>query len=80
VVFRPESRLKTLPTLKALAAAADASFTLPRAMLDEVIAKQTSFSEAVVPSRECNAARRVDGADGRIPAHVRNRRAEAEWW
>ena len=31
----------------AQAAAADASFTLPRATLDEVIAKQTTFPEAV---------------------------------
>jgi alkyl sulfatase BDS1-like metallo-beta-lactamase superfamily hydrolase len=31
----------------ALAAAADASFTLPRSVLDEVIAKQASFPEAV---------------------------------
>jgi alkyl sulfatase BDS1-like metallo-beta-lactamase superfamily hydrolase len=35
----------------ALAAAADASFTLPRSMLDEVIAKQTTFPEAVASGR-----------------------------
>jgi alkyl sulfatase BDS1-like metallo-beta-lactamase superfamily hydrolase len=33
------------------AAAADASFTLPRSMLDEVIAKQTTFPEAVASGR-----------------------------
>jgi alkyl sulfatase BDS1-like metallo-beta-lactamase superfamily hydrolase len=32
---------------RAQAATADASFTLPRSVLDEVIAKQTSFPEAV---------------------------------
>src|SRR3984893_11224028 len=35
----------------ALAAAADASFTLPRGALDEVIVKQTSFPEAVASGR-----------------------------
>jgi alkyl sulfatase BDS1-like metallo-beta-lactamase superfamily hydrolase len=35
----------------AQAATADASFTLPRATLDEVIAKQTSFPEAVVAGK-----------------------------
>jgi alkyl sulfatase BDS1-like metallo-beta-lactamase superfamily hydrolase len=35
----------------ALAAAADAGFTLPRSVLDEVIAKQTSFPEAVAAGK-----------------------------
>jgi alkyl sulfatase BDS1-like metallo-beta-lactamase superfamily hydrolase len=35
----------------AQASTADASFTLPRAVLDEVIAKQTSFPEAVAAGR-----------------------------
>jgi alkyl sulfatase BDS1-like metallo-beta-lactamase superfamily hydrolase len=35
----------------AQAPAADASFTLPRDVLDEVIAKQTNFPEAVVSGR-----------------------------
>ena len=35
----------------ALAAAADASFTLPRGTLDEVIAKQTTFPEAVASGK-----------------------------
>ncbi len=35
----------------AQAAAADASFTLPRSALDEVIAKQTSFPEAVASGK-----------------------------
>ena len=38
-------------TAGALAAAADASFTLPRGTLDEVIAKQTSFPEAVASGK-----------------------------
>ena len=67
----------------AQASTADASFTLPRAVLDEVIAKQTSFPEAVAAGkyhlcRQRDAARRTDGPDGRIPAHVRDRRAEAD--
>ena len=33
------------------AAEADASFTLPRSMLDEVIAKQTTFPEAVASGK-----------------------------
>jgi alkyl sulfatase BDS1-like metallo-beta-lactamase superfamily hydrolase len=35
----------------AQAAGADASFTLPRSMLDEVIAKQTSFPEAIASGK-----------------------------
>jgi alkyl sulfatase BDS1-like metallo-beta-lactamase superfamily hydrolase len=35
----------------AQAAAADASFTLPRSTLDEVIAKQTSFPEATAAGK-----------------------------
>ncbi len=67
----------------AQAANADASFTLARGTLDEVIAKQTTFPEAVggrqdQVHRQPDAARRIDGADGRIPAHVRDRRAEAD--
>ena len=51
--------------------------------LDEVIAKQTTFPEAVGARqdqvhRQCDAACRTDGPDGRIPAHVRDRRAEAD--
>ena len=67
----------------AQAATADASFTLARGTLDEVIAKQTTFPEAVGSRqdqvhRQSDAAWRVDGADGRISAHVRDRRAEAD--
>jgi alkyl sulfatase BDS1-like metallo-beta-lactamase superfamily hydrolase len=36
---------------RAQSSAADASFTLPRSVLDEVIAKQTSFPEAVANAR-----------------------------
>ena len=62
---------------------ADAGFTLARGTLDEVIAKQTSFPEAVgrrqdQVHRQPDAARRVDGADGRVSADVRDRRAEAD--
>ena len=64
------------------AADADASFTLARGALDEVIAKLTTFPEAVGSRqdqghRQPDAARRADGADGRVSADVRDRRAEA---
>ena len=67
----------------AQAADADAGFTLPRGVLDEVIAKLTTFPEAVGAGKikvvgQSDAARRVDGADGRISADVRDRRAEAD--
>ena len=67
----------------AQAADADASFTLARGVLDEVIAKLTTFPEAVASgkikvSRQSDAARRVDDADGRVPADVRDRRAETD--
>ena len=67
----------------AQAATADAGFTLARGALDEVIAKLTTFPEAVGSGqdhihRQSDAARRADDADGRISAHVRDRRAEAD--
>ena len=67
----------------AQAADADAGFTLARGTLDEVIAKLTTFPEAVAAgkikvTRQPDAARRTDGADGRIPADVRDRRTEAD--
>ena len=67
----------------AQAATADASFTLARATLDEVIAKQTSVSGSGrgrqgQVHRQRDAACRIDGPDGRISAHVRDRRAEAD--
>ena len=54
-----------------------------RAMLDEVIAKQTIVSGSGRGRqdhlhRQRDAARRTDGPDGRIPAHVRDRRAETD--
>ena len=70
-------------TAGAQAADADAGFTLPRGVLDEVIAKLTTFPEAVgcrqdQGVRQSDAARRVDEADGRVSADVRDRRAEAD--
>ena len=67
----------------AQSANADAAFTLARGTLDEVIAKQTTFPEAVGSRqdqvhRQPDAARRADGADGRVPTDVRDRRAEAD--
>ena len=67
----------------AQAADADAGFTLPRGVLDEVIAKLTTFPEAVAAGKikvvgRSDAARRVDDADGRVPANVRDRRTETD--
>jgi alkyl sulfatase BDS1-like metallo-beta-lactamase superfamily hydrolase len=66
----------------AQAANADAGFTLARGTLDEVIAKQTGFPEAVAVGRIKVTGDPMRLAElmslmGRIPAHVRDRRAEA---
>jgi alkyl sulfatase BDS1-like metallo-beta-lactamase superfamily hydrolase len=64
----------------AQAAAADASFTLSRGTLDEVIAKQTSFPEAVASGKiRCTGnAMRLAELMALMDAHVRDRRTEAD--
>jgi hypothetical protein len=60
-----------------VAAAADASFMLPRAMLDEVIAKQTSFPVAKITFTAMRLAELMALMD-EFPRTIRNRRAEAD--